>query len=326
MARNNRVGSGVAAWALLVVAGSLHAQSYPAYPIKPVRVVVPVAPGGGIDIVARFVGAKLSDDLKQQFIADNRAGAAGIIGVDIVAKAAPDGYTLLAQNSALSYLPSLYARLPFDVMNHFTGVAHIAATPSVLVLHPSVPAKSVKELLALMKAKPGYLNYGAFVGGSLHLAVALFEDMAGVKATLVPYKGGGPAQVDAVSGQIQMLIVPIVSSIGNIKSGRLRAHGTSGTKRAPILPDAPTIAEAGVPGYHYTTWYGLFAPAGTPKPVINVLHQSVTKALANTDLRERFAQQGLETEAGSPEQLTAMLKSEVARWGKIIRAAKIQGE
>ena len=326
MAENNRVSSGIAVWALLVFAGSLHAQGFPVYPSKPVRVVVPVAPGGGIDIVARMLSAKLSDDLKQQFIADNRAGAAGIIGVDIVAKTAADGYTLLAQNSALSYLPSLHAQLPFDVVKHFTGVANVAATPSVLVLHPAVPAKSVKELVAQMKAKPGYLNYGAFVGGTLHLAVALFEDMAGVKATLVPYKGGGPAIVDTVGGQIQMMIVPIVSAIGHIKGGRLRALGTSGAKRAPLLTDVPTIAEAGVAGYHYTTWYGLFAPAGTPKPVINGLHQSAAKALAGADLRDKFALQGLETEPGTPEQLTAMLKSEVTRWEKIIRAAKIHGE
>ena len=170
------------------------------------------------------------------------------------------------------------------------------------------------------------MNYGAFVGGTLHLAVALFEDMAGVKATLVPYKGGGPALVDTVGGRIQMMIVPIVSAIGHIKDGRLRALGTSGTQRAPMLPDVPTIAEAGVAGYHYTTWYGLFAPAGTPKPVIDVLHQSAAKALAGADLRDKFALQGLEIDAGSPDQLTAMLKSEVARWKKIIRAAKIQGE
>jgi tripartite-type tricarboxylate transporter receptor subunit TctC len=296
------------------------------YPAKPVRVVIPVAPGGGVDIVARFVGAKLSDDLKQQFVADNRAGAAGIIGTDIVAKSATDGYTLLAQNSAITYMPSLYARLPFDVLRDFQGVSLIAATPSVLVVHPSVPAKSVKELIALMKARPGHMNYGAFTGGTLHLAVALFEEMAGVKATLIPYKGGGPALVDAVGGQIQMLIVPMVSAIAHVKANRLRALGASGVKRSPMLPELPTIAEAGVPGYHYTTWYGLLAPAATPRPVINVLSQSVARALTSADLRDKFAQQGLEMEGGTPEQFTAMVRQEVARWEKIIRAAKIQGD
>ena len=181
----------IAILALPLTATSTHAEpNYPNYPSKPVRVVVPVAPGGGIDIVGRFVGAKLTDDLKQQFVADNRTGAAGIIGTDIVAKAPADGYTLLMQNSALSYMPSLYPKLPYDVLQHLRGISLIAATPSVLVVNPAVPAKSVKELITQMKAKPGQLNYVAFVGGTLHLAVALFEDMAGVKATLIPYKGG----------------------------------------------------------------------------------------------------------------------------------------
>ncbi len=315
--------------ALLIAAGfltavSAHAQQH--YPSKPVRVVVPVAPGGGIDIIGRFVGAKLSDELRQQFVADNRSGAGGIIGTDIVAKAPADGYTLLMQNSALSYMPSLYAKLPYDVLHDFSTVSLIAATPSVLVVHPAVAAMNVKELIALMKARPGQLNYGAFVGGTLHLAVALFEDMAGVKATLIPYKGGGPALIDAVGGQIQMLIVPTVSAIGHLKANRLRALGASGVKRAALLPDLPTIAESGVPGYHYTTWYGLLAPAATPKPIITTLHLGVVKALASADLRDKFALLGLEVESGTPAQFAMMLKQEVARWHRIIKAAKIQGE
>jgi tripartite-type tricarboxylate transporter receptor subunit TctC len=308
----------------LFAAGVAFAQQ--SYPSKPVRVVVPVAPGGGLDIVGRFLGARLTDDFKQQFIVDNRSGAAGIIGTDIVAKAPADGYTLLMQNSALSYMPALYSKLPYDVLNDFTGVSLIAATPSVLVVHPSVPAKSVKELIAQMKAHPGQLNYGAFVGGTLHLAVALFEDMAGVKATLIPYKGGGPALIDTAGGQVQMLIVPIVSSISFVKTNRLRALGTSGGRRAALLPELPTIAEAGVPGYHYTTWYGLLAPAATPKPIIAKLNQGVIKALGSADLRDKFAPLGLEIESGTPGQFSVMLKQEVARWGKIIKAAKIQGE
>ena len=309
---------------MLMSAGLAHAQQH--YPSKPVRVVVPVAPGGGIDIIGRFVGAKLSDDLKQQFVADNRSGAAGIIGTDIVAKAPADGYTLLMQNSALSYMPSLYAKLPYDVLHDFSTVSMIAATPSVLVVHPSVAAMNVKELIALMKAKPGHLNYGAFAGGTLHLAVALFEEMAGVKATMIPYKGGGPALIDAVGGQIQMLIVPTVSAIGHLKANRLRALGTSGIKRAALLPELPTIAESGVPGYHYTTWYGLLAPAATPKPIVTTLHLGVVKALASADLRDKFVPLGLEVESGGPAQFAQMLKQEVARWSRIIKAAKIQAE
>jgi tripartite-type tricarboxylate transporter receptor subunit TctC len=309
---------------VLMPLGLVHAQQN--YPSKPVRVVVPVAPGGGIDIVGRFVGAKLNDDLKQQFVADNRSGAAGIIGTEIVAKAPADGYTLLMQNSALSYMPSLYSKLPYDVLRDFSPVSLIAATPSVLVVHPSVAAMNVKELIALMKARPGQLNYGAFVGGTLHLAVALFEDMAGVKATLIPYKGGGPALVDAVGGQIQMLIVPQVSAMGHLKANRLRALGTSGVKRAALLPDVPTIAESGVPDYHYTTWYGLLAPAATSQAVVTKLHLSVSKALASADLRDKFAPLGLEIESGGPVPFALMLKQEVARWSRIIKAAKIQAE
>ncbi len=313
-----------AALGCFFVAGSACAQQ--PYPAKPVRVVIPYAPGGGVDIVGRFIGAKLSDEYKQQFIADNRSGGGGTVGIDIAAKAPADGYTLLMMNSALAYIPALYPKVPYDTLRDLATISLIGATPSVLVVNPAVPAKSVKELIALMKAKPGQLNYGAGVGGTLHLAVALFEDMAGVKATLIPYKGGGPALIDTVGGQVQMMIVPVVSSIGHIKSNRLRALGVSGAWRSPMLPDVPTIADTGVPGYEYVTWYGMLAPAATPKPIIAKLNQSVAKALATAELRDRFAQQGVEVESDTPEQFSALLKGELTRWGKIIRAAKIQGE
>ncbi len=313
-----------AALGCFFVAGSACAQ--PHYPAKPVRVVIPYAPGGGVDIVGRFIGAKLGDEYKQQFIADNRSGGGGTVGIDIVAKAPADGYTLLVMNSALAYLPALYPKAPYDTARDLATISLIGATPSVLVVNPAVPAKSVKELIALMKAKPGQLNYGAGVGGTLHLAVALFEEMAGVKATLIPYKGGGPALIDTVGGQVQMMIVPVVSSIGHIKSNRLRALGVSGAKPSPMLPDVPTIADTGVPGYEYVTWYGLLAPAATPKPIIAKLNQSVAKALATAELRDRFAQQGVEVESGTPEQFSTLLQKELVRWAKLIRAAKIQGE
>jgi tripartite-type tricarboxylate transporter receptor subunit TctC len=296
------------------------------YPVKPVRVVIPYAPGGGVDIVGRLTGAKLGEEYKQQFIADNRMGGGGIVGNDIVAKAPADGYTLLAMNSALTYLPALYPKIPYVTLREFAPITLIGVTPSVLVVNPAVPAKSTRELIALMKAKPGQINYAAGVGGTLHLAVALFEDMAGVKGTLIPYKGGGPALIDTVSGQVQMMIVPVVSAIGHIKSNRLRALGVSGARRSPMLPDVPTIADTGVPGYEYITWYGLLAPAATPRPIIARLNQSVARALAGAELRERFAQQGVEVEASTPEQFTALLQKELPRWAQIIKAAKIQGE
>ena len=313
--------------ATLISPALCHAQPVaPPYPAKPVRVLIPYAPGGGVDIVGRFIGAKLGEEYKQQFIADNRSGAGGTVGIDIAAKAPADGYTLLMMNSALAYIPALYPKVPYDTLKDLTTISLIGATPSVLVVHPAVPAKNVKELIALMKAKPGQLNYGAGVGGTLHLAVALFEDMAGVKGTLIPYKGGGPALIDTVGGQVQMMIVPVVSAIGHIKSNRLRALGVSGAKPSPMLPDVPTIADTGVPGYEYSTWYGLLAPAATPKPIIAKLNQSVAKALATAELRDRFAQQGVEVEPSTPEQFSALLQKELVRWAKIIKAAKIQGE
>lgn len=310
--------------ALALATGVAHAQ--PHYPSKPVRMVIPYAPGGGVDIVGRFIGAKLAEEYKQQFIADNRMGGGGTVGNDIVAKAPADGYTLLAMNSALTYLPALYPKAPYDTLRDFAPITLIGTTPSVLVVNPAVPAKSTRELIALMKAKPGQINYAAGVGGTLHLAVALFEDMAGVKGTLIPYKGGGPALIDTVGGQVQMMIVPVVSAIGHIKSNRLRALGVSGARRSPMLPEVPTIADTGVPGYEYLTWYGLLAPAATPKPIIAKLNQSVAQALAGAELRDRFAQQGVEVEASTPEQFSALLRKEIPRWAQIIKAAKIQGE
>jgi tripartite-type tricarboxylate transporter receptor subunit TctC len=289
--------------------------------------VIPYASGGGGDIVGRFVGAKLSEELGQQFIVDNRSGAGGTAGTDIVAKAPADGYTLLETNSSLAYSPSLYSKLPYDTLKDLAAVSLIGVTPSVLVVHPSVPARNVNELLALMKAKPGQLNYGSGgVGATNHLAVALFENMAGVKATHIPYKGGGPALIDTVGGQVQIMINPMTGVIGHIKGNRLRALAVSGARRSPMLPELPTIAEAGVPGYDYTIWYGMLAPAATPKTIIAKLNQSVVKALGNADLRDKLAQQGVEVESSTPEQFAAMVKQEIARWGKIIKAAGIRAE
>ncbi len=296
------------------------------YPEKPVRVIIPFAPGGGVDVVGRLVSAKLTDALRQQFVADNRSGAGGTVGTDMAAKAPADGYTLLTVNSGFVYSPSLYPKLPYDTVKDLTGISRLGSSPSILVVNNAVAAKSVKELLALMKAKPGQINYGASVGGTLHLAVALFEDLAGVKGTLIPYKGGGPALIDTVGGQVQMMIAPLTSALVHVKANRLRALGASGAKRSPMLPDLPTIAEAGVPGYEYATWYGMLAPAATPKPIIAKLNQNIAKALGSADLRDKLGQQGLEIESDTPEQFSAMLKQEVTRWTRIIRAAKIQGE
>lgn len=297
------------------------------YPTKPVRMVIPYAAGGGADIAGRFIGAKLTDELRQQFIADNRVGAGSTVGTDIVAKAPADGYTLLVTNSGLAYNATLYSKLPYDTLKDFVGVSLIGTTPNVLVVHPSVPVKSVKELLDLMKAKPGQLNFGSGgIGSSAHLAVELFENMAGVKATHIPYKGAGPALIDTVGGQVKMMIATMPAAIGHIKSSRLRALAVSGAKRSPTLPDLPTIAEGGVAGYDYTTWYGMLVSAATPIPIITRLNLATTKVLGSADLREKLAQQGLDAESSTPEQFTTIVRNDVARWAKIIKAMGITAE
>jgi tripartite-type tricarboxylate transporter receptor subunit TctC len=299
----------------------------PRYPIRPVRVVIPFAAAGGVDIVGRIVAAKLSEELGQQFIVDNRVGAGSTVGTDIVAKAPPDGYTLLVTNNSLVYNPSLYAKLPYDTLRDLAAVGQIGTTANLLVVHPSVAAKSVRELVEIMKAKPGQLNYGSGgVGGAVHLAFELFQSMAGVKATHVPYKGVGPALIATVAGQVHMMIAGIPPVLGHIKSNRLRPLAVSTLKRAPALPQLPTIDEAGVAGYEYTTWYGMLAPAATPKAVVAKLNQSAIKILGSPDLRSKFAQEGLDAEPGSPDQFTAQVKQDIVRWGRIIKAAGIQPE
>lgn len=321
-----RGAAGAALACIFAVCLSVAHAAEPNYPVKPVRVVVPFAPGGGVDLVGRLVSAKLTEDLRQQFIADNRSGAGGTVGTDLVAKAPADGYTLLTVNSGFAYSPALYPKLPYDALKDFAAISLIGSSPSLMVVNNVLPAKNVKELISLMKAKPGQVNYGASVGGTLHLAVALFEDMAGVKGTLIPYKGGGPALIDTVSGQVQMMIAPLTSALVHVRAKRLRALGASGARRSPMLPDVPTIAEAGVPGYEYTTWYGMLAPVATPGPVITKLNQGIAKALNSADLREKLGQQGLEIESSTPARFSTMLKQEVSRWSRIIKAAKIQGE
>jgi tripartite-type tricarboxylate transporter receptor subunit TctC len=233
----------------------------------------------------------------------------------------------MVTNSSLAYGPSLYPKLPYDTLKDLAAVSLVGVTPSVLVVHPSVPAKSVRELIDLMKAKPGQLNYGSGgVGGSPHLAIELFQSMAGVSATNIPYKGVAPALIDTVSGQVQLMMAGIPGAIGHVKGNRLRALAVSGSKRSPALPDLPTIAEAGLPGYEYTTWYGMLVPAGTPKTMIAKLNQGAARTLGNPELRDKLAQQGVEAESSTPEHFAATVKQEIARWGKIIKAAGIRGE
>jgi tripartite-type tricarboxylate transporter receptor subunit TctC len=280
----------------------------PVYPTKPINMVIPFAAGVVVDIVGRLVGVALSEDLGQQFVANNRTGGGSAAGTEFVAKAPADGYTLLVTSSSIAHNPSR-PKLPNDTLKGLAAVGLIGVTPGVLVVHPSVPARSVKELLDLMKAKPGQLNFGSGgVGASTHRAFELLQSMAGVSATHIPYKGIGPAVLDAAAGQVQIVIAGIPAAVGYIKQNRLRALAVSGARRSPTFPELPTIAEAGVPGYEYTTWYGMLVPADTSKTVISKLNQSTVKVLGATSLRDKLAQQGVEVESSTPEQFSARLK------------------
>ena len=298
-----------------------------AYPNKPIRFMVPFAPGGTTDLVARMVGQKMSESLGHPLVIDNRGGGGGTIATDIVAKAAGDGYTLMMNHQGMTFNATLYAKLPYDTLNDFATIAMVGVTPNVLVVNPGVAAKSVKELVALAKAKSNSINYGSGgMGSSAHLAVELFVRLAGVQLQHVPYKGAGPALTDTIGGQIQMMIATMPAAAGHIRSNRLRALGVSGAKKSPAFPELPTIAEAGVPGYDYTTWYGILGPKALPQNIVQYLAAVANKTLSQKDLRDKLSQQGMEVELMTPEKFAEVLKSDVARWGKIIRDASIKAE
>jgi len=316
--------------AALVAAPAL-AQTRPAalgkYPDKPIRFLVPFAPGGTTDIIARAVGQKLSEAIGAQLVVDNRSGAGGTIAAETVARATGDGYTMMMNHQGMAMNVSIYPKLPFDTLKDLAGVALVGVTPNVMVVNANVPAKSVKEFLALAKAKPGEIPYGSGgVGSSAHLAVELFQNLAGVKVLHVPYKGAGPALADTVGGQVQFMIATMPAAAGHIRGGRLRALGVSGARRLPAFPDLPTIAEAGVPGYDYTTWYGIIGSATLAKPMVQYWNALTNKAVNEPQMRERLQQLGLEVETTSPEKFNERIRDDVAKWGKIIKAAGIKGE
>ncbi len=297
-----------------------------AYPDKPIRFMVPFAPGGTTDLIARMVGQQMSVSLGQPLVIDNRGGG-GTIATDIVAKAAGDGYTLMMNHQGMTFNATLYARLPYDTLNDFAPIAMVGVTPNVMVVNPGVAAKSVKELVALAKAKPNGINYGTGgVGSSAHLAVELFMRLAQVQLQHVPYKGAGPALTDTIGGQIQMMIATMPAAAGHIRGNRLRALGVSGAKKSPAFPELPTIAEAGVAGYDYTTWYGVLGPKALPKDMVQYFAAVTNKTLSQKDLRDKLSQQGMEVDLMAPEKFAEVLKSDVARWGKIIRDAGIKSE
>jgi tripartite-type tricarboxylate transporter receptor subunit TctC len=302
---------------LAALPASVGAQSYPT---KPVRMIVPYAAGGGVDILARVMAGKLTERLGRQVIVENRPGAGTIIGSDAVARAAADGYTLLFTNAALAASPALHDKLPYDTLKAFAPIAVVAGSYSVLVVHPSLPAKTVRQLVALAKAKPGQLNYASGgVGSAIHLAMELFENAAGIDVVHIPYKGAAPALADVVGGQVLMMFATPPASIGYIRAGRLRALGVTSLGRLAILPGVPTIAESGYPGFEANNWYGVLAPAGTPDAIVSRLNADVDAVLAMPDTKERIASLGAEPGGGTPAQFGDRIRKEVAKWAKVLR-------
>jgi len=316
----------IAAVACCVIATGANAQpaGTTAYPTKPIRFVVPFAPGGGTDIIARIVAQQLNETLGQPVVVDNRGGAGSTLGTDIVTKAPADGYTMLLGNISLAFNAWLYKKLPYNAIKDLAPVTLVAVQPNIVVIHPSVPAKSIKEFADYARAQPGRLSYAsAGAGSGTHLAGEMLKDRLKIDMVHVPYKGTGPALTDLIGGQVQMMVSTFASALPHVKSGRLRALGVTSAKRSPASPDVPTLGESGVPDYDYSTWYALFVPAGTPRAVIDKLNQATRKVLASDDMKQKFAAQGLEPLSSTHAELAAYLRSETEKWGKVVRAAGV---
>jgi tripartite-type tricarboxylate transporter receptor subunit TctC len=294
------------------------------YPNKPVRLVAASAPGGGIDIIGRVVAQRLSESWREQVVVDNRAGGGGVIATGIVAKAPADGYTLLVQSVGVSYVGTLHKEAPFDVVRDLAPVAKVASQPSLLAVHASVPASSLSELLQLAKAKPGQLSFGTGgAGGASHMGTELFAHAAGIKLVHVPYKGTGPSMAALLSGEVNMALVGVATALPHVKAGKIKPIGVSGATRSPILPDIPTLNEAGVRGYEFAGWYGIFAPAHTPRAIVVKINNDIVKALQQPEALQRLAAMGFQPEGGSAEEFAKYFRAEVVKWRKVIQEAGI---
>jgi tripartite-type tricarboxylate transporter receptor subunit TctC len=314
---------------LLVVAAPVSGAAFAqAYPTRPIRMVVPFSAGsGGTDLMARLIEQRLGASLGQQIVIDNRPGAGGIPATEYVAKAAPDGYTLLMTNVSLAANPYLYSKLPFDPLKDLVPVTMINSSPLLLVVHPSVPVTSVKELLAYSKLHPGKLNYGSGgVGSTPHLSGELFKSLSGIDAVHVPYKGGAPALNDLVGGQLSFMVENMAGTMPFVKAGKLRALAISSPQRSPLAPELPTMAEAGVPGYEVIGWNGIVAPKGTPPEIVARLHAEVAKILRTPEMRQQLAAVGSEPIGNTPEEFGAFIKAEMGRWGKVIKEKGIRAD
>jgi tripartite-type tricarboxylate transporter receptor subunit TctC len=302
------------------------AQDTAGYPIKPVRVIVASGAGGPSDIQSRLLAQKLSESLKRQFVIENRPGAGGTIGYGVAAKAAPDGYTLLSVVPTLTFSPVLQPNLTFDPLRDFAPISLVARAPYIVAVHPVLPVKSLKELIALAKAKPETLTMGQTNGSPNHLAAVYFLSAANVRIRVIPYKAFGQVLVDAMAGEIQMLFGAVLNTLPHVKSGKLRALATTGARRSAVLPQLPTVAESGVPGYDVTGWYGWVAPAGTPPAIVNLLSAELTKAVRSPDVSRTLAEDGAEIVGSTPAQFQKLIADEVPRWRRIVKAAGMRLE
>ena len=293
------------------------------YPSKPTRMIVPYPPGGSADILARAIGAKVGEGLGQPVVIDNRPGAGTIIGTEATAKSAPDGYTfMLGTVSSHAINPALNPKLPFDPVKDFTPLALVASIPFAMIVHPSVPAKSVQEFVALAKARPGQINYSSAGNGtSNHLAGELLKSMAGIDLVHVPYKGSAPALNDLIAGQVSLMFDLVLTAAPHIKSGAARGLAVTGAKRSAVLPELPTVAETGLPGYEVSAWFGIFAPAGLPQPVARRLNAELVKVMREPDLKQRLASLGADPLTSTPEEFSAYLRSEIEKWAKVVKAS-----
>lgn len=308
------------AFALTGFAGAAQAQSYPA---RVVRFIVPGPPGGATDILARTIAQKLTEDWRQQVIVDNRAGASGIIGTELAARAAPDGYTILMGHSGTHAINvSLRKKLPYDAVRDFAPITLVATAPNILVVHPALPARSVKALIALAKARPEPFTYAsAGVGFSQHLSGELFSTMAGIKMIHVPYKGSAPALADVIAGNVLLMFPNIPASIPHIQAGRLRALGVTSLRRSAVMPDVPTIAESGLPGFEAIAWFGVYAPAALPQDLVKRLHDDVVKVVGQPDVRERIVRLGADPVGNTPAQFASFMQLEIRKWARVIKAS-----
>jgi tripartite-type tricarboxylate transporter receptor subunit TctC len=321
--RGKKARAALAALLLSALAGAASAQ----YPSHPVRFIVPSAVGGGTDIIARAIALKLSESLGAQFVVENRPGAGQMIGIELAAKAPADGYTILMAASTLAINPIMYKAVPYDPVRDFAPITQAATLPNVVVVHPSLPVKSITELIAYAKAHPGQLNFAsAGIGTSPQMSIELLKSMAGIDMVHIPYKGTAPGVVDVLAGQVLVMAPNVLTALPHIKSGKLRALAVTSPKRSAALPDVPTVAEAGLPGYDSTQWYGVLAPAGTQREIVARLHGAIARALRDEEVGRRLAADGAEPVGSSPEEFTAFIKSETEKWAKVARAAGIKAE